>query len=64
MVMIIPEEHFFILCYSELLKLVPLTATGPKVYVTTVVTIHSDYYAPLVETMNHMKSLKLKYCLV
>ena len=45
---------------QKVLKLVPLTATGHEVYVSTVITVLSDYYASLVETLNHMKSLKLK----
>ena len=45
---------------QKVLKLVPLTETGPKVYVATMTTVlyHSCYY--FVETLNHMKSLKLK----
>ena len=38
----------------------PLTATGPEVYVTTINTVLSDYDYSLVDTLNHMKSLKLK----
>ena len=45
---------------QKVLKLVPLIATGTEVYVDTVITIISDSYASLVETLNHMKSLKLK----
>ena len=45
---------------QKLLKLVPLTPTAPKVYVSTMNNVLSGYYASLVETMNHMKSLKLK----
>ena len=40
--------------------MVPLTATGPEVFVTTMTTFLSDYYDALEETLNHMKSLKLK----
>ena len=45
----------------KVLKLVPLTATKPKVYVTTMVTIISNYWDSLLENLNHMKSLKLRY---
>ena len=38
----------------------PLTATGPEVFVTTMTTFLSDSYDVLEETLNHMKSLKLK----
>ena len=40
--------------------MVPLTATGPEVYVATMTTILSDSYCYLVDTLNYMKSLKLK----
>ena len=40
--------------------MVPLTETGPEVYVTIMTTFLSDYYDALEETLNHMKSLKLK----
>ena len=45
---------------QKVLKFLPLTATGPEVYVATMTTILSDSYDYLVETLNHMKSLKLK----
>ena len=45
---------------QKLLTLVPLTATGPEVYVATMTTILTDYYYSLVDTINQMKSLKLK----
>ena len=41
--------------------MVPLTATGPEVYVATRTTIISDYCYYLVDTLNHTKNLKLKY---
>ena len=44
----------------KVLKLVPLKATGPEVYVATMTTVLSDSYDSLVDTLNHMKSLKLK----
>ena len=40
--------------------MVLLTATGHEVYVATMTTIISDSYYSLVDTLNHMKSLKLK----
>ena len=40
--------------------MVPLTATGPEVYVAIMTTFLFDYYDALEETLNHMKSLKLK----
>ena len=44
----------------KLMKLFPLTATGPEVYVASMTTVLSDYYASLVETLDHFNSLKLK----
>ena len=44
----------------EVLTLVRLTATGPEVFVATMTTFLSDSYDALEETMNHVKSLKLK----
>ena len=38
----------------------PLTATGPEVFVATMTTFLSDSYDYLEDTLNHMKSLKLK----
>ena len=38
----------------------PLTLTGTEVYVATMITFLSTYYSTLVETLNHMKSFKLK----
>ena len=37
----------------------PLTATGPEVFVATMTTLLSDSYDALEETLNNMKSLKL-----
>ena len=45
---------------QKLLTLVPLTATGPEVYVAIMNTFISNYYDDLEETLTHMKSLKLK----
>ena len=42
------------------LTLVPLTSTGPEVYVTTMTTIIFGSYYYLVDTLNQMKSLKPK----
>ena len=44
----------------KVLTLVPLTATGPEVFVATMTTFLSGYYDSLDETLTHMKSLKLK----
>ena len=44
----------------KVLTLVLLTATGPEVFVATMTTFLSDSYDALEETLNHMKSLKLK----
>ena len=43
----------------KVLTLVPLTATGPEVYVATMTTIISNSYYSLVDTLKHMKNLKL-----
>ena len=40
--------------------MVPLIATGPEVYVAIMTKFISDSYDALEETINHMKSLKLK----
>ena len=40
--------------------MVPMTATGPEVFVATTTTFISDSYDSLEETLNHMKSFKLK----
>ena len=40
--------------------MVPLIATGPEVYFATMTTVLSNYYDSLVDTLNHIKSLKLK----
>ena len=45
---------------QKVLTFVPLTATGPEVYVATMTAIISDYYYSLVDTLNHMNNLKLK----
>ena len=46
---------------QKVLTLVPLTPTGPEVYVATMTTIIPDFYYSLVNTLNHTKNLKLKY---
>ena len=45
---------------QKLLTLVPLTATRPEVFVTTTTKFISGSFDYLEETLNHMKSLKLK----
>ena len=45
---------------QKILKLVPLTATRPEVYVATIITSLSGSNYSLVETLTHIKSLKLK----
>ena len=45
---------------QKVLTLVPLIATGPEVFVTTMTTFLSNYYDSLEETLNHMNILKLK----
>ena len=40
--------------------MVTLTATGPEVYVATMTNIITNSYYSLVDTLNHMKNLKLK----
>ena len=45
---------------QKVLTLVPLTATGPAVYVTTMKIFLSDYYDTLEKTITHKKSLKIK----
>ena len=45
---------------QKVMTLLPLTATGPEVFVSTMNTFLSYSYDALEETLNHMKSLKLK----
>ena len=45
---------------QKIMTLVPLTATGPEVFASTITTFLSDSYDALEETLTHMKSLKLK----
>ena len=45
---------------QKVMTLVPLTATRPEVFVATMTTFLSGSYGVLGETLNHMKSLKLK----
>ena len=45
---------------QKVLTLVPLTSTRPEVFVATMTTFLSGSYDYLEETLNHMKSLKLK----
>ena len=44
----------------KILKLVPLTATRPEFYVATMNTVLSNSYEYLLDTLNHMKSIKIK----
>ena len=44
---------------QKALKLVPLKATGPEVFVTTMTKFLSNSYDALEETLTHTKSLKL-----
>ena len=50
------QYHFL----QRVLKLVPITATLPEVYVSTMNTVLSDSYDYLVDTLNHTNTLKLK----
>ena len=45
---------------QKVLTLVPLTATGPEVFVATMTTFISDSFDDLEDTLNHIKSPKLK----
>ena len=45
---------------QKVLTLVPLTSTGPEVFVATMNTFLSDSCDALEEALTHMKSLKLK----
>ena len=45
---------------QKVLKLVTLTSNGPEFYVATMSTVLSNSYGYLVDTLNPMKSLKLK----
>ena len=47
---------------QKVLTLVPLTETGPEVYVATMTTIIPNSCYSLVDNLNHMKILKLKDC--
>ena len=47
---------------QKVLTLVLLTATGPEVFVATMTIFLFDSYDALEETINHMKSHKLKSC--
>ena len=60
MVRSVPEEYFVNDILQKVPALVPLTATGPEVYVATMTTIISHSYYSLVDTLNHTKNLKLK----
>ena len=55
-----PRSPFFPALLQKVLKLVLITSNRTEVYVATIITILSNSYDSLVETLNHMKSLKLK----
>ena len=44
----------------KVLKLVPMTATGPEVLVATMTAVISNSYGALEDTLTHMNSIKLK----
>ena len=46
--------------FQKVLKLVPLSATGPEVYAITMINVISDYYNDLQKTLNYLNSLKLR----
>ena len=52
-------EQFLNALLKKVLKLVPLTSTGPEVYVAMMTIFLSSYYDTLDETLNHLNSLKL-----
>ena len=60
MVRSVPEEYFSNNLLQKVLILVPLTATGPEVFVSTMTTFLSYSYDDLEETLTHMKSIKIK----
>ena len=60
MVISVPEEYFSNDLLQKVLTFVPLTPTGPEVYVATMTTIISNFYYSLADTLNHTKNLKLK----
>ena len=45
---------------QKVMALVPMEATVTEVFVPTMTTYLSNYYDDLEETLNHMKSLKIK----
>ena len=49
-----------IILLQKVLTLMPLTSTVPELFVATMATSISDSYDALEETINHIKSLKLK----
>ena len=57
MVRSIPEEYFIKYYYSEGTDIVPLTATGPEVFVATMTTFLYNSYNALEETLTHMDIL-------
>ena len=61
---IYPRSTFSNDIFQKVLTLVPLTATGPEVYVATMTIFLSDCYNSLYETLNNLKSLKIRSYLV
>ena len=55
-----PISTFSYAILQKLLKLVPLTETGPEVYVVTMTKFLSNSYDYLKETLKNLKCLKLK----
>ena len=54
------SRTLYISIFQKILTLVPLAATVPEVYITTLYTVIYDYYDDLGETLNHLKIIKLK----
>ena len=62
MVRNVPEEQFSSYLFQRVLTLLQLIATGTEVYVSTMTSFLSYLYNALEDTLNCMKSLKLKSC--
>ena len=59
MVRSITQENFSNTLLQKVLTLVPLTATVPEVFFTTMTTFIYNYYDVLDENLNDMKSIKI-----
>ena len=46
---------------QKVLRLVPMTSTRPKFFVSTMTTVLSCYYSSLEETLKHFNSIIIKY---